>query len=91
MKASEKTPVYICDGRKWCGASGDCYMNGGFCKHTKQIEHAKNFREWGRSYEECAAGTKPAALLKTITFALMLLNLIQYLRCYLLNKGQKCT
>ena len=91
MNESGKSPAYICDGRKWCGATSDCYTNGGSCKHTNQIEHAKNFREWGRSYEECAARTKPTALLKAITFVLMLLNLVQYLRYHLLNKGQKCT
>ena len=85
---NNKKPVYICDGKLWCRSTEDCYMNGGSCNHTKQIEHAKNFREWGNSYEESAARIKPAAPLTIIIFALMLLNLLQFLQCRYLSKAQ---
>ena len=86
MKDSKK-PLYICDGRMWCGSTEDCYMNGGPCKHTKHIEHAKNFQEWGSSYAESATRSKPAAPV-TIIAVLVLWGLLRYLRSHLLCRGQ---
>ena len=39
------TIMYLCDGR-YC--EGDC----GDCKHTTDIEHAKNFHRIGETYIE---------------------------------------
>lgn len=56
--SENKKPIYICDGRKWCGNTEDCYLNGGLCGHTKELSHAKNFIEWNKTYEESATKTE---------------------------------
>jgi hypothetical protein len=36
--------LYLCDGRKDCEKEPwECYTNGGWCYHTNDITHAKNF------------------------------------------------
>ena len=75
-----KKVTYICDGKKWCAGEEGCHLNGGGCKHTKDIRHAKNFHEWGSTYAENTAEQVPAVLLKKITFLLMLWSLLRYLR-----------
>ncbi|MCM1057921.1 MAG: hypothetical protein NC517_09975 [Firmicutes bacterium] len=40
--------VYLCDGREECSGQENCYMIGGFCRHTHDIAHAKNFYRLGR-------------------------------------------
>ena len=87
MDKGSKKPLYICDGRRWCNSTENCYMNGGLCKHTKRIEHAKNFQEWGSSYAENAARSKPTAPV-TIIAALMLWDLLRYLQSHFLRRGQ---
>ena len=57
MSENKKT-IYICDGRKWCGSTEGCYLNGGPCSHTKELSHAKNFIEWNKTYEESATKTE---------------------------------
>lgn len=39
----QKEVAYLCDGNKECCSSKDCFVNGGTCKHTKDIEHAISF------------------------------------------------
>ena len=84
--SENKKPIYICDGRKWCGSTEGCYLNGGPCSHTKELSHAKNFIEWNKTYEESATKSKLAAPSLIIIFVLMLLNLIQLLQYHLLRK-----
>ena len=39
----EPRVFYICDGKKEDCKRTNCYQNCGECKHTEDIEHAKNF------------------------------------------------
>lgn len=39
----EKEIFYLCDGDKECCSSHGCFMNGGECRHTKDIRHAISF------------------------------------------------
>lgn len=39
----EQRVFYLCDGKKEDCKRRNCYQNGGECKHTEDIEHAKNF------------------------------------------------
>ena len=39
----EKKVFYLCDGEKEDCKKTKCYQNGGECKYTEDIEHAKNF------------------------------------------------
>ena len=84
--SENKKPIYICDGRKWCGSTEDCYLHGGLCSHTKELSHAKNFLEWNNTYVESATKSKHAAPSVIIIVVLMLLNLIQFLQYHLLRK-----
>lgn len=34
---------YLCDGERENCKKNMCYKNGGDCKHTKDVKHAKNF------------------------------------------------
>lgn len=45
MKDERTVPIlYFCDGnREECDGSPYCYKNGGECRATSRIEHAKNF------------------------------------------------
>ena len=47
MREMEQRVCYLCDGKKECCRKTGCYQNGGKCKHTKDIEHAKNFYKKG--------------------------------------------
>lgn len=67
--------LFLCDGRAQCSqeAKTECFVNGGSCRHTSDIRHAKNFQryhwqrvteltaELGTAYveEEPAAETTP--------------------------------
>lgn len=37
---------FLCDGRARCSQEekAECYINGGNCRHTNDIRHAKNFQ-----------------------------------------------
>ena len=48
----QKKITYLCDGRRCRNSRESCYVNGGECHHTKDIKHAKYFREWSNTYEE---------------------------------------
>lgn len=39
---------FLCDGRARCSqeAKTECFINGGSCRHTSDIRHAKNFQSW---------------------------------------------
>lgn len=39
----EQRVFYLCDGKKEDCKRTNCYKNGGECKHTEDVEHAKNF------------------------------------------------
>lgn len=41
----EKKIFYLCDGKVEKCSKRTCYKNGGDCKHTSDIEHAKNFQK----------------------------------------------
>ena len=42
---------YLCDGERENCKRNMCYKNGGDCKHTKDIRHAKNFsRKYCQKY-----------------------------------------
>ena len=43
MRKIEQRVFYLCDGEKEDCKRTNCYQNGGECKHTEDIEHAKNF------------------------------------------------
>lgn len=34
--------LYICDGKKGCGKSSGCFLNGGECHHTTTLRNALN-------------------------------------------------
>lgn len=36
---------YLCDGERPECAKRTCFKNGGTCKHTRDIEHAVNFKK----------------------------------------------
>lgn len=36
--------MYLCDGKAPECKKTSCYLNGGYCWHTSDISHAKNFR-----------------------------------------------
>ena len=46
---------FLCDGRARCSqeAKTECFVNGGSCRHTSDIRHAKNFQcyHWQRVTE----------------------------------------
>lgn len=46
---------FLCDGRARCSqeANTECFINGGSCRHTSDIRHAKNFQccHWQRVKE----------------------------------------
>lgn len=37
---------FLCDGRARCSQEekAECFVNGGSCRHTNDIRHAKNFQ-----------------------------------------------
>jgi hypothetical protein len=37
--------MYLCDGEKTDCKKRTCYKNGGYCRHTKDVEHAVNFEK----------------------------------------------
>ena len=43
MESKESKINYICDGKMEGCKKTICYMNGGDCRHTKDIRYAKNF------------------------------------------------
>ena len=63
-----KKVTYICDGKKWCAGEEGCHLNGGGCKHTKDIRHAKNFREWGNAYAESTACANTGSMERKVHF-----------------------
>lgn len=44
--------LYLCDGENENCTKKGCYLNGGECKHTKNIRHAKNFQNFLEGSEE---------------------------------------
>lgn len=42
---------FLCDTKLPCRTSDGCFKNGGFCKHTSDINHATNFIEWRKKDE----------------------------------------
>ena len=53
--------MYLCDGKVTECRKTNCYLDGGFCRHTSDISHAINFRlmQSGR-YSEIAIEDKDA-------------------------------
>lgn len=48
----EQRVFYLCDGEKKDCKRTNCYKNGGECKHTEDVEHAKNFHRDGIDSEK---------------------------------------
>ncbi len=42
----QKKLYFLCDQRRRCRNSKGCKRNGGNCRYTDDIYHAKNFSEW---------------------------------------------
>ena len=45
-RKEEKKTLYLCDGNDECSGHGECYKIGGHCRHTNDINHAKNFHQY---------------------------------------------
>lgn len=37
--------MYLCNGEKTDCRKNDCHINGGRCRHTKDVRYAKNFEQ----------------------------------------------
>ena len=62
---------YLCDGERENCKRNMCYKNGGDCKHTKDIGHAKNFsrkyvRQESSSFYENEAASKKSDAAETM-------------------------
>jgi hypothetical protein len=57
LKEGKTDVLYLCDGQREGCSKRTCYINGGPCRHTKDIRSAKNFEidfQYGKiiSYRE---------------------------------------
>ncbi|MCD8038895.1 MAG: hypothetical protein LUE96_07420 [Lachnospiraceae bacterium] len=43
--SKENIVFYICNGQKEGCRKTDCYINGGGCRHTRDVKFAKNFEQ----------------------------------------------